>query len=205
MGILRELLRGILPTNRSMVQEEYHRDGDHYLPPPPPIPKLLDMEMVSEVILDDRQKNTTYHRPSPTSSLILENHMMFCGSTVDSSSKVVKEEFVDPRKRDERPLKHYLMKRFPWILDVTAVEVHWPHGQRIDPGSVLLGPLNIHITVSAQHHTELMNSWIEKKVKEHLCKDISSILSCMYGNNHGKPPRIIFSPVPSETILEFCK
>lgn len=209
MDIFKDLFRKIFSPNHPMTQV-YHHEGlhaneDYFLPHDRPKFVVDEPQMISEVILEDRGNNSVRLTPSSTSSLSLENVMSFCGTTNHSSYETISEKTIDPRKRDERPLKHYLMKRFPWILDVTSVEVHWPHGQKIEHGSILLGPLNIHITVSPQHHTELMSPTIEKKVKEHLCKDITPVLSCMYGNNHGKSPRIIFSPEFSETILEYCK
>lgn len=209
MDIFKDLIRKIFSPNHPMTQvyhhEEFHVNENYFLPHHRSEPIVNEPEMISEVILEDRENNTVRLTPSSTSSSILRDYMNFCGTTIHSSHETTSEKNIDPKIRDERPLKHYLMKRFPWILDVTSVEVHWPHGKPIEKGSILLGPLNIHITVSPQHHTELMSPWIEKKVKDHLCKDILPVLTCMYGNNHGKSPRIIFSPVPSETILEYCK
>ena len=209
MDIFKDLFRKIFSPNDPMHQVHPHVElyvnENYFLPHHRPEVVIDEPQMISEVILEDRGNNSVRLTPSSTSSLSSENPMNFCGTTVHSSYEKTTEKTVDPRMRDERPLKHYLMKRFPWILDVTSVEVHWPHGQKIEPGSILLGPLNIHITVSPQHHTELMSPSIEKKVKEHLCRDITPILTCMYGNNHGQSPRIIFSPEFSETILEYCK
>lgn len=208
MDIFKDLIRKIFSPNDPMTHvynhEGLHAVEDYFLPQYRPEPIVTEPEMISEVILEDR-KNPLRLTPSGTSSLSLENYMHFCGSTVNSSFETTTEENIDPRKKDERPLKHYMMKRFPWILDVTSVEVYWPHGNKLEKDAIPLGPLNIHITVSPQHHTELMSPTIEKKVKDHLCKDILPILTCMYGNNHGQSPRIIFSPVITETILEFCK
>lgn len=209
MDIFKDLFRKIFSPNDPMHQVhphvELYANENYFLPHHRPEVVIDEPQMISEVILEDRGNNSVRLTPSSTSSLSSENPMNFCGTTVHSSYEKTTEKTVDPRMRDERPLKHYLMKRFPWILDVTSVEVHWPHGQKIEPGSILLGPLNIHITVSPQHHTELMSPSIEKKVKEYLCKDIKPVLTCMYGYNHGKSPRIIFSPEFSETILEYCK
>ena len=103
------------------------------------------------------------------------------------------------------------MKKYPWILDVTEVRIR-PRGGAINggvtdyvSGVIYFGPLEIHITVSPTHHSELMNPDIEKKVREKLYVDLLSLITCMYENNHKDKPIIIFSPSHSETILEHVK
>jgi hypothetical protein len=91
-------------------------------------------------------------------------------------------------------------------LDVTEVRIR-PKGKITQhiPGSIYYGPLEIHITVSPTHHSELMDPKIEKKVREKLYVDLLSLITCMYENNHKDRPIIIFSPSHSETILEYVK
>jgi hypothetical protein len=46
---------------------------------------------------------------------------------------------------------------------------------------------------------------IEKKVREKLYVDLIPIITCLYENNNGEKPIIIFSLSHSETILDYVK
>jgi hypothetical protein len=153
--------------------------------------------MVAEIVnkISTESVRTT---PSTTSSL-------WCGTTItDITSTLTAPK--DPLALDHLPLKHFLVKKYPWILNVTEVRVK-PKSRITNhiPGSIYFGPLEIHITVSPTHHSELMNPDIEKKVREKLYVDLLSLITCMYENNHKDKPIIIFSPSHSETILEHVK
>ena len=105
-------------------------------------------------------------------------------------------------------LKRMLMKTIPWIVDVTGVKVKKFHGTGGMPkiiDGIISGQLEIYITVSPTHHSELMNPEIEKRVREKLYVDLISLITCMYENNNKDKPIIIFSPSHSETILEYVK
>ena len=179
--------------------------GYYFPPPPPPIPQIPIPEekptppMVAEIVnkIKDRLKS---NYPSSTSSLNI------CGTTItDITSTLTKPK--DPLALDHLPLKHFLVKKYPWILDVTEVRVR-PLGRLTHPiyeSTIVYGPLEIHITVSPTHHSELMNPKIEKEVREKLYVDLISLITCMYENNHKDRPIIIFSPSHSETILEYVK
>jgi hypothetical protein len=166
----------------------------HSEPPEPP--------MVAEIVnkIATEPARTT---PSTTSSL-------WCGTTItDITSTLTAPK--DPLVLDHLPLKHFLVKKYSWILDVTEVRIR-PRGGAINggvtdyvSGVIYFGPLEIHITVSPTHHSELMNPDIEKKVREKLYVDLLSLITCMYENNHKDKPIIIFSPSHSETILEHVK
>jgi hypothetical protein len=171
------------------------------LPPPPPIAQIPTEEpsqpMVADIV-NKIKKQQPRHVPSSTSSL-------WCGTTVtDDYSFLTKPK--DPLVLDSNALKHFLVKKYPWILDVTEVRVK-PKSAITNhiPGSIYFGPLEIHITVSPTHHSELMNPDIEKKVREKLYVDLLSLITCMYENNNKDKPIIIFSPSHSETILEYVK
>jgi hypothetical protein len=180
------------------------------LPPPPPIPQIPTEEpsqpMVADIV-NKIKKQQPRDIPTTTSSLIQER---VCGTTVtDVYSTLTKPK--DPLVLDHLPLKHFLVKKYPWILDVTEVRVR-PKGGAINggvtdyvSGTIYFGPLEIHITVSPTHHSELMNPEIEKKVREKLYVDLISLITCMYENNNKDKPIIIFSPSHSETILEYVK
>jgi hypothetical protein len=158
-------------------------------PPEPP--------MVAEIV-NKISREPVRTTPSTTSSL-------WCGTTItDITSTLTAPK--DPLDLDHLPLKHFLVKKYPWILDVTEVRVK-PKSRITNhiPGSIYFGPLEIHITVSPTHHSELMNPDIEKKVREKLYVDLLSLITCMYENNHKDKPIIIFSPSHSETILEHVK
>jgi hypothetical protein len=171
------------------------------LPPPPPIAQIPTEEpsqpMVADIV-NKIKKQQPRHVPSSTSSL-------WCGTTITDFAKMIENE-KGPLALDHLPLKHFLVKKYPWILDVTEVRVK-PNGKITQhiPGSIYFGPLEIHITVSPTHHSELMNPEIEKKVREKLYVDLLSLITCMYENNHKDKPIIIFSPSHSETILEYVK
>ena len=176
-----------------------------YVPPPPPIPQIPIPEekpappMVAKVVNKIKDKLKSNY-PSSTSSLNI------CGTTItDITSTLTKPK--DPLVLDHLPLKHFLMKKYPWILDITEVRIK-PLGMLTHPiyeSTIVYGPLEIHITVSPIHHSELMNPDVERKVREKLYSNMMPLITCMYENNHKEPPYIIFSPSHSETILEYVK
>ena len=176
--------------------------GQQFLPPPPPIPQIPTEEpsqpMVADIV-NKIKKQQPRDVPTTTSSL-------WCGTTItDVTSTLTAPK--DPLVLDHLPLKHFLVKKYPWILDVTEVRVR-PLGRLTHPiyeSTIVYGPLEIHITVSPTHHSELMNPKIEKKVREKLYVDLLSLITCMYENNNKDKPIIIFSPSHSETILEYVK
>ena len=182
--------------------------GDYYLPPPPPIPQLPvekpEPPMVAEEIYKVKEQAPVREYPSSTSSFSgYFDHL--CGATVHHSSEF-KEEVKDPLVLDHLPLKRMLTKLFPWILDVTFVKIKTKTRIRQhEPGTIYFGPLEIHITVSPTHHTELMSPKIEKAVREKLYKEMLPLITCMYENNSKDKPIIVFSPIPTETILECIK
>jgi hypothetical protein len=179
--------------------------GYYFPPPPPPIPQIPIPEekpappMVAEIVnkIKDRLKS---NYPSSTSSLNI------CGTTVtDITSTLTKPK--DPLVLDHLPLKHFLVKKYPWILDVTEVRIK-PLGRLTHPiyeSTIVYGPLEIHITVSPIHHSELMNEKIERKIREKLYVEMMPLITCLYENNNKDNPYIIFSPSHSETILEYVK
>jgi len=183
--------------------------GGYYSPPPPPpIPQTPTEKpappMVAKVVNKIKDKLKSNY-PSSTSSLNI------CGTTItdititDITSTLTKPK--NPLVLDHLPLKHFLVKKYPWILDVTEVRIK-PLGSLTHPiyeSTIVYGPLEIHITVSPIHHSELMNPDVERKVREKLYSDMMPLITCMYENNHKEPPYIIFSPLHSETILEYVK
>jgi hypothetical protein len=176
--------------------------GQQFLPPPPPIAQIPTEEsapaMVADIVNKIKKKQPR-DVPTTTSSL-------WCGTTVTDIHLTLNRQ-KDPLALDHLPLKHFLVKKYPWILDVTEVRVR-PLGRLTHPiyeSTIVYGPLEIHITVSPTHHSELMNPEIEKKVREKLYVDLLSLITCMYENNHKDKPIIIFSPSHSETILEYVK
>jgi len=185
-------------------QQRWNAPGGFYMPPPPPIPmyptrnELPQTPMVSEIVnkIISEPVRTT---PSTTSSL-------WCGSTITDVIKKTEEK--DPYIVDHLPLKRMLMKTIPWIVDVTGVKVKKFHGTGGMPkiiDGIMSGQLEIYITVSPIHHSELMNPKIEVEVREKLFVDLLPLLTCMYPNNSFMPPVIIFSPSHSGTILEYVK
>jgi hypothetical protein len=174
------------------------------IPPPPPMEMYPSYSeppeppMVAEIV-NKISREPVRTTPSTTSSL-------WCGTTItDITSTLTAPK--DPLVLDHLPLKHFLVKKYPWILDVTEVRIK-PLGRLTHPiyeSTIVYGPLEIHITVSPTHHSELMNPKIEKKVREKLYVDLLSLITCMYENNHKDKPIIIFSPSHSETILEHVK
>ena len=186
-------------------QQRWNAPGGFYMPPPPPpVPmyptrnELPQTPMVSEIVnkIISEPVRTT---PSTTSSL-------WCGSTITDVIKKTEEK--DPYIVDHLPLKRMLMKTIPWIVDVTGVKVKKFHGTGGMPkiiDGIMSGQLEIYITVSPTHHSELMNPKIEVEVREKLFVDLLPLLTCMYPNNSFMPPVIIFSPSHSETILEHVK
>lgn len=194
---------GYVDNNGLTFEEIRRRLNGGGFAPPPPIPQIPTEEpappMVADVI-NKIKKEQPRHVPTSTSSLNI------CGTTItDITSTLTKPK--DPLVLDHTPLKHFLVKKYPWILDVTEVRVK-PLGRLTHPiyeSTIVYGPLEIHITVSPTHHSELMNPEIEKRVREKLYVDLISLITCMYENNNKDKPIIIFSPSHSETILEYVK
>jgi len=186
-------------------QQRWNAPGGFFMPPPPPVPMYptrreeLPPPMVAEII-NKIQTEPVRTTPSSTSSL-------WCGTTVtDITSTLTKPK--DPYVLDHKPLKRMLMKLVPWILDITEVRVReffgtGGHAQMVN--GTMSGQLEIHITVSSTHHTELMNPQIEIEVREKLFANLVPLVTCMYENNSFMAPVIIFSPSHSETILEYVK
>jgi hypothetical protein len=191
-----------------------HRDIDYeqiarrwhqgqQLLPPPPIPQMPTEEpsppMVADIINKIKKKQPR-DVPTTTSSLIQER--VFGTTITDITSTLTAPK--DPLVLDHLPLKHFLVKKYPWILDVTEVRIK-TRAQITNESAIYFGPLEIHITVSPTHHSELMNPDIEKKIREKLYLELLPLLTCMYENNSKEKPTIIFSPSHSETILEYVK
>jgi hypothetical protein len=180
--------------------------GGFYIPPPPPIPQHQLPEentappMIAEIVNKISSKPPVRETPSSTSSLNI------CGTTITDFAKTI-ENKKDPLVLDHLPLKHFLVKKYPWILDVTEVRVR-TLGRLTHPiyeSTIVYGPLEIHITVSPTHHSELMNEGIERKIREKLYVEMMPLITCLYENNNKDNPYIIFSPSHSETILEYVK
>ena len=180
--------------------------GGFYIPPPPPpIPMYSTPKgeplppMVSEIVnkIISEPVRTT---PSTTSSL-------WCGTTVTDITSTLTNE-IDPYVLDHKPLKRMLMKLVPWVLDVKEVRVKkffgtGGHAQEVD--GIMTGPLEIYITVSPTHHSELMNPKIEIEIREKLFLHLLPLAKCIYPNHLYMNPTIIFSPAHSETILDYVK
>ena len=195
-------------NHRNIDYEQIARrwnQGQQFLPPPPPIPQMPMEEpappMVANIINKIKKKQP---RDVPTTTSSLTQERVFGTTITDITSTLTAPK--DPLALDHLPLKQFLVKKYPWILDVTEVRIR-PKGKITQhiPGSIYYGPLEIHITVSPTHHSELMDPKIEKKVREKLYVDLLSLITCMYENNHKDRPIIIFSPSHSETILEYVK
>lgn len=172
---------------------------DYHIPTPPPIE------------VENPMKPSFINTPPPierkpsSTSLPKDYFIHWCGSTETYETNLTTVNLVenDPTKLDETPLKRFLMKKYPWVLDVTELRIQYKGDRRnIETGAILCGPLEIHITVSPIHHTELMNPKIETKVREKLYENLLPLITCMYEHNNRHKPQIIFSPSHSETILE---
>ena len=178
--------------------------GQQFLPPPPPIPQIPTEEPSQPMVADIVNKiNKKQPRDVPTTTTSLSTSLLWCGTTITDFAKMVENE-KDPLALDHLPLKHFLVKKYPWILDVTEVKIK-TKAQITNEPAIYFGPLEIHITVSPTHHSELMIPDIEKKVREKLYVDLLPLITCMYENNNKDKPTIIFSPSHSETILEYVK
>jgi hypothetical protein len=186
-------------------QQRWNAPGGFYIPPPPPIPMYSTPKgeplppMVSEIVnkIISEPVRTT---PSTTSSL-------WCGTTITDIASTLTNE-IDPYVLDHKPLKRMLIKLVPWVLDVKEVRVKkffgtGGHAQEVD--GIMTGPLEIYITVSPTHHSELMNPKIEIEIREKLFLHLLPLAKCIYPNHLYMNPTIIFSPSHSESILEYVK
>lgn len=147
-----------------------------------PNPAMMPEAFITLLSVDHKPVNVF---PTPTSSSTNDYYINWCGTTINN--EIMKEE----PNLDVTPLKKLLMKKFKWVLDVTDVLK-----------STKSRPLEVHITVSPTHHTELMSPPIEKIVRDKLYEELIPIVTCMYEKDNKQPPHIIFSPSHSETILE---
>lgn len=194
------------------LQQRWNAPGGFLMPPPPPVPIYPTPEekpqtpMVSQIINNITEKPQVRLTPTTTSSIPLDYLNNWCGTTTNYLFNGFDQK--DPHVVDHLPLKRMLMKSIPWVLDLTKVMVKKFHGTggipKITDG-IISGQLEIYITVSPTHHSELMNPKIETEVREKLFVDLLPLLSCMFPNNSFMPPVIIFSPSHSETILEYVK
>ena len=193
------------------VTRRINGGGGFYFPPPPPVPmypireELPQTPMVSEIVNKITEKPAVRETPTTTSSLSQEYMNNWCGSTFSDFSKEVEKENKDPLILDHEPLKRFLMRKFPWILDITLVKIRPRSRREFKPNDIVYGPLEIHITVSPTHNSELMMPEIERVVREKLFSELTPLITCMFENNAKDSPIIIFSPSPSETILEYVK
>jgi len=186
-------------TQRHITRRINNGGGFYFPAPPPPIAQIPTEEpsppMVAGIV-NKIKKQQPRDVPTTTSSL-------WCGTTItDVTSTLTGPK--DPLALDHLPLKHFLVKKYPWILDVTEVRIK-TNATITYESAIYYGPLEIHITVSPIHHSELMNPDIEKKVREKLYLELLPLITCMYENNSKKKPTIIFSPSHTETILEYVK
>lgn len=192
-------------TRRINGGRNFNAPGGFLIPPPPPIPMYSTPKgeplppMVSELVnkIISEPVRTT---PSTTSSL-------WCGTTVTDTTSTLTNE-IDPYVLDHKPLKRMLMKLVPWVLDVKEVRVKkffGTGGRAQEECGIMIGPLEIYITVSPTHHSELMNPEIEVEVREKLFEHLLPLAKCIYPNHMDMNPTIIFSPSRSKTILEYVK
>ena len=205
---------GYIDINGDRINDVTRRingGGMGFAPPPPPLPIYPIREeppqtpMVPEVVNKITEKSSVRETPSTTSTLSQEYMTRWCGSTVSDFVKETDKEKKDPLILDHIPLKRFLMRKFPWILDITTVKIRARSKRDWGPNDIIYGPLEIHITVSPTHNSELMIPKIEKTVREKLFSELTPLLTCMFENNAKDSPIIIFSPSPSETILEYVK
>ena len=194
-------------TRRINGGRNFNAPGGFLIPPPPPIPMYPTRKeepnppMVSE-LLNKMMSEPVRTTPTTTSSILL-----WCGTTVtDTTSSLTNE--IDPYVLDHKPLKRMLMKLVPWVLDVKEVRVKkffGTGGRAQEECGIMIGPLEIYITVSPTHHSELMNPEIEVEVREKLFEHLLPLAKCIYPNHMDMNPTIIFSPSRSKTILEYVK
>jgi hypothetical protein len=208
--LIRHLTRRINGRRQPPLQDgqPYLHNGlyEPYIPLqiiPPPIPqqpkensnpKMLPEGFVD--IINKNEDNLVRNTPTPTSVTNEEYVARWCGTTENimySGSTNFYDVVEVEKPYDERPLKHFLMKKFKWIEDVSEVRKSKNR------------PVEVHITVSPIHHSELMLPSVEKVVREKLYEELSPLLTCMYEDVGKDKPLVIFSPSHSETILEHFK
>ena len=193
--------RGIDETTLTYNNQLRQNLLDEILYLPTNLNPLPDTPMTASILTN---RNYTEKKPSST-SMPAEYFVQWCGMTQTYDPNYTRVDLVkkDPLKLDEKPLKKILTKKYPWVLDVTEVRIkHKGDNRYIDETAIYMGPLEIHITVSPTHHTELMNPKVEEKVRHKLHEILLPLITCMYENNNKEKPTIIFSPEYSETILE---
>ena len=185
------------PSEINRIPPDARYNPQYYLAPPPPIPQQPKEnpipKMLPEGFVDIIKDNSLKKFPTPTSSL--DEYRGLCGTTENFmySGSTTYYGVINETKLDESPLKRMLMKNFKWIEDVTEVK---KSNHR---------PIEVHITVSPIHHTELMIPQVEKIVRKKLYDVLIPLITCMYEDSGKDNPIVIFSPSHSETILEYFK
>lgn len=123
-----------------------------------------------------------------TTGTIYYNPGLYNSST--SGYIINQEKDLDPKVLD-----HYLTKFFPWVICVTRVQLS---------GGITMSAqrVEIHVTVSPTHHTELMDVMISRIVEEKMMKRTRKLIKAIYEEVDDQEPHFIFSPEYSETILD---
>lgn len=148
---------------------------------------IQEQPMISSKI---REVSPTLMASSLTATTSVDYSMKWCGTT-ESYFSCLSE------KLDEKPLKVFLMRNFPWILDVTEVSYK---NKAISSNN---NPIQIHLTVSPIHHTELLNPKIERMIRNNLYDFLKPLIKCMYNDVDVDRSIIIFSPAESSSIMEY--
>jgi len=101
-----------------------------------------------------------------------------------------------PKKLDAAPLRHYMKKWFPFIIDVLEVNID----------SYQKGNLRISLLISPTHFAETFsNSGLDSVLKKKMNEGIVPLLKCMYEEFGDQEPTYLFFPQKTETILEYLK
>ena len=93
-------------------------------------------------------------------------------------------------------LNKYLKKVFPFILNVSGVEI-------VSKIKAYSPSMEIYLEVSPLHYCELSNPDVERTIKKQLRIETESLIKCMFSEWDGNPINFIFFPKMPEKITIF--
>ena len=181
------------PPHRNLFYLDYVYNADNFVPNN--IHEEPNPALVSQIIKLKLPEIIRYPSATPTATALAitrDYYTCWCGNTESNVAKMYTEEVGEPY--DPKILEHFLKKTFKWIENVSEIEKSIRNNKIIQ--------LLIYITVSPTHHSELMNPKIEKLVREKLYEEMLPMIQCLYSDIGNRKPTIIFSPRPTNTILE---
>jgi hypothetical protein len=140
-------------------------------------------------------------RPTPTSSIVYPT---------TTSSMMFSTPTLKTKNMDETPIKHFIKKWFPFVIDVTHIQVSNGTTTTYDPYTFVPKQkgtiVTINLTMSSIHFTELyFDKNIEHTFNKRMDEKLHTLIRVLYAD---VVPidfylKLVFFPQKSSTILEY--